>query len=43
MSKVSLNAPAPEFEMNDYQGQAVNLADFREQKNVVLIFNRGFT
>ena len=43
MSKIALNKPAPEFELDDYTGQPVKLADFRGQKNVVLIFNRGFT
>ena len=43
MSKVPLGKLAPEFELNDYQGKPVRLADFRGEKNVVLIFNRGFT
>ena len=43
MSKVALNKPAPAFERNDYNGQMVRLADYRGQKNVVLVFNRGFT
>ena len=42
MSKVALNQPAPEFELPDYRGQPVELADFRGAKNVVLVFNRGF-
>ena len=43
MSKIALNKSAPEFELDDYMGQPVKLADFRGKKNVVLIFNRGFT
>ena len=43
MSKIALNKPAPEFELDDYMGQPVKLTDFRGKKNVVLIFNRGFT
>jgi peroxiredoxin len=43
MSKVPLNKPAPEFELDDYQGHPVRLANFRGDKHVVLIFNRGFT
>ncbi len=43
MSKVAINKPAPEFELNDYEGQPIKLVDFRGQENVVLIFNRGFT
>ena len=42
MSKVALNKPAPEFELDDYHGQPVALADFHGTKNVVLVFNRGF-
>jgi peroxiredoxin len=42
MAKVALNKPAPEFELTDYQGQTVKLSDFREQKQIVLVFNRGF-
>ena len=43
MSKVALNKPAPEFDLDDFRGQPVKLADFRGKKNVLLVFNRGFT
>jgi peroxiredoxin len=43
MSKVKLNKPAPEFDLDDFQGQPVKLADFRGKKNILLVFNRGFT
>jgi peroxiredoxin len=33
---------APDFTLDDFQGRPVSLADFRGQKNVVLVFNRGF-
>ncbi len=42
MAKVAIHTSAPEFELNDYQGQPVKLTDFRGQMNVLLIFNRGF-
>jgi len=42
MAKVALNKPAPEFELRDYRGKSVKLADFRGKKNVLLVFNRGF-
>jgi peroxiredoxin len=42
MSKVTLNTPAPNFTLNDFQGNPVTLADFFGKKNVVLVFNRGF-
>ena len=42
MSKVELNAQAPDFALQDFRGQTVQLADYRGQKHVVLVFNRGF-
>ena len=43
MPKVRLNAPAPDFTLKDYKGQPVRLADFRDKRHVLLVFNRGFT
>lgn len=43
MSKVSLNAKAPDFVLEDYQGNPVSLSDYYGKKNVLLVFNRGFT
>jgi peroxiredoxin len=43
MSKVELHAQAPDFALQDFRGQTVRLADYRGQKHVVLVFNRGFT
>ena len=43
MSRVELNAQAPDFVLEDFRGQTVRLADYREQKHVVLVFNRGFS
>lgn len=42
MSRVELNAPAPDFTLKDFQGQTVQLTGYRGQKHVVLVFNRGF-
>jgi peroxiredoxin len=42
MSRVSLNAPAPDFELADFTGKSVRLSDFRAKTNVLLVFNRGF-
>jgi peroxiredoxin len=41
MPKVEINTPAPDFELEDYQGKPTALEEFRG-KNVVLVFNRGF-
>ncbi len=43
MPKVAINAPAPDFELQDYQGNTVRLSDFKGKSNVLLIFNRTFT
>jgi hypothetical protein len=43
MSKVSMNAPAPDFALDDYRGEMVRLSDYKGHKNVLLVFNRGFT
>lgn len=42
MSRVELYAQAPDFALKDFRGQTVQLADYRGQKHVVLVFNRGF-
>jgi len=41
MPKLSLHAPAPDFELPDFRGRLVRLQDFRGQ-NALLVFNRGF-
>jgi peroxiredoxin (alkyl hydroperoxide reductase subunit C) len=43
MSKIQLNLRAPDFVLNDLNDQPVRLSDFRDKKNVVLVFNRGFS
>lgn len=40
--EVKLNADAPEFELQDHAGNRVKLSDFRGEKSVILVFNRGF-
>ncbi len=42
MPRVSLNLPAPDFSLDDFQGNLTRLSDLRGH-NVLLVFNRGFT
>ena len=41
MPFVTINAPAPDFELADLSGKNVRLSDLRG-RNVLLVFNRGF-
>lgn len=43
MSRVELNTDAPQFSLPDFNGNSVSLADFINQKNVLVVFNRGFS
>ena len=43
MAKVKINTPAPDFSLEDFNGQRVQLSDYRNKKIVFLVFNRGFT
>jgi len=40
--RIELNKQAPDFTLQDFQGNQVSLTDFRDKKNVLLVFNRGF-
>jgi peroxiredoxin len=42
MARVELNQMAPDFELASFSGETVRLSDYRNRKNVVLVFNRGF-
>lgn len=41
MARVALNAPAPDFELTDFNGHPVSLQQFAGHNNVLLVFNRG--
>jgi peroxiredoxin len=34
---------APDFSVNDSEGRQVQLSDYKGKKNVMLVFNRGFS
>lgn len=42
MPQVELNTPAPDFSLDDLNGQSVHLADFKGKYHVLLVLNRGF-
>ena len=42
MPRVELDAVAPDFTLPDFDGEPVSLSGFRGEKNVLLVFNRGF-
>ena len=39
---VDMAIPAPDFTAQDLNGRTVSLADYRDYRTVVLVFNRGF-
>jgi len=43
MPKVEINKKAPEFSLAGIDGKEVNLSDFYNRSNVLVVFNRGFT
>lgn len=42
MARVELNVQAPDFTLNDFNGKSVSLSDYKNRKNVLVVFNRGF-
>jgi len=42
MAKVKINKQAPSFSLEDFKGKQFSLSNLRGQKNVLLVFNRGF-
>ncbi len=42
MSKVKINTPAPDFSLEDFKGREFQLSEYRDRKNIFLVFNRGF-
>jgi peroxiredoxin len=42
MGKINRHTFAPDFKLNDVQGEPVTLSQFRDQNNILLVLNRGF-
>jgi peroxiredoxin len=42
MSQVEPNREAPDFTLHDFNDQEFKLSDYRGEKNVLLVLNRGF-
>jgi peroxiredoxin (alkyl hydroperoxide reductase subunit C) len=42
MTDIAVGKQAPDFVINNFNGQPVSLADYRGKKHVVLAFLRGF-
>ena len=42
LERVKVGQAAPDFTLEDVDGKAVTLADFRSKKTVVLVFYRGY-
>jgi peroxiredoxin len=40
--QAAVGQAAPDFELNDVQGNTVHLSDYRGEKHVLLVFTRGF-
>lgn len=43
MPQIALNTPAPDFILQNFQGDIVRLSDYKGKSNILLVFNRGFT
>ncbi|GBD33626.1 MAG: hypothetical protein KatS3mg081_1757 [Gemmatimonadales bacterium] len=42
LDRVKVGAPAPDFTLESLDGRYITLSGFRGQKNVVLVFYRGY-
>ena len=42
MARIELNVKAPGFKLDDFNGKSVSLSDYKNKKNVMVVFNRGF-
>jgi cytochrome oxidase Cu insertion factor (SCO1/SenC/PrrC family) len=42
VERVKVGQPAPDFTLEDTEGNKITLSDFRGKKSVVLVFYRGY-
>ena len=42
MPKISINTSAPDFALENFQGEVIRLSAFANKANILLVFNRGF-
>jgi len=42
LGRVAVGSPAPDFTLESKDGGTVTLSSFRDRKNVVLVFYRGY-
>lgn len=42
MTSVAVNQQAPDFVLLDYEGSEFKLSKFKNEKNILLVLNRGF-
>lgn len=42
MARIEINKPAPDFILPDSNGKEFRLSQFKGEKNVYLVLNRGF-
>jgi peroxiredoxin len=40
--RVQIATPAPDFSLQSFTGEQVRLSDYRDERHVFLVFNRGF-
>ena len=42
MARVEINSKAPDFRIDDFKGETIQLSSYQPLWNVLLVFNRGF-
>jgi cytochrome oxidase Cu insertion factor (SCO1/SenC/PrrC family) len=42
LNRIKVGQPAPDFTLEETNGKAIKLSDFRDKKTVVLVFYRGY-